>query len=52
MASVLCQDCGTPNSRATKFCIECGTQMSAPAEPAAPLVPAFAAESPLLTFFF
>jgi hypothetical protein len=51
MASILCQDCGTPNSRATKFCIECGTQMAARAERDAPRVPAFAADSQLLTFF-
>jgi hypothetical protein len=51
MASVLCSDCGTPNSQATKFCIECGTQMALRAEREAPRVPAFAADSPLLAFF-
>jgi hypothetical protein len=29
MAGVLCSGCGTLNTSATKFCIECGTSMSA-----------------------
>ena len=29
MAGVLCSDCGTLNTTETKFCIECGTAMSA-----------------------
>jgi hypothetical protein len=45
MASVLCQDCGTPNSQATKFCIECGTQMAAPPKRRAQRSPALAAGS-------
>jgi hypothetical protein len=60
LAGVLCSGCGTLNTTATKFCIECGTAMSAaPSERVEPARPSVAAEtagtdfaqSPLLQFF-
>ena len=53
MDATLCSVCGTPNTQATKFCIECGAPMPAlpPQGAPAPRRETAPVSSPLLAFF-